>query len=951
MDVNNTKFHLINGRSDWNPLIAPVSEGEPDLWWDDERHTIGLRPRLFRFPTSSLDEAVTAADRRGAGRDRYGNWYWLAENGQEIWFLGSNGRSPELFWSVAYAQDNCQLPERRGAFQTIAPPVVTPLDLRGLAVTDHHYLVAGVLEPKGLLIFDLHAGGSPLHILWPEPVPFAPLDIAPGPDSGVWILDETGQYWGLDRYFRVFTDQAIPEPAVPASDFRPVDETAVSDEHILLPPIGSSLASPLNAENPIAIESLPDGSVLILDAPASGQSTISRYRFSQQLGAAVPLDDALAAFLEDIAAPPTSARRGHDIAFVPDASQEPDNVQGTLYLVTAEGNQAFALHLLAEELTLELTLVPQYFPIRLYGGKALVAHDGTVYYDDKQERWLPLAAQPRPRYRLEGVLETAVFDGKEPDCVWHRLCLDGRIPPDTAVIVESRAANDLTILAQLPWQAEPRPYLRHTGSEIPYHRPFTENESVLDGVGTWELLMQQANGRYAQLRLTLRGSGRATPRLRSLRLYYPRFSYLRHYLPAVYQFDETSASFTDRFLANTEGTFTVLEGQIAQVQTLLDVDTTHKEYLDWLAGWFGVILDPDWDEARRRLFLRYAIDLFRQRGTPAGLLRALRLALDPCPDDSLFSEDVLANGGSGTQIVRNSIRIVEQYLTRSRPGVVYGDPTDLGGVEMISADDKWTPAQGTEVLHERWRSYLKAIYQNAAGQPSISALNTKWATTHSSFAQITLSPVVPQAATTATDWLNFMHGGNGRDGIGFTYADVAQADEPAYQTFLARRYQRISKFNEAYALSGSQTRSTFSQIKLPAEDAFPAAGVHLFDWIQFATLVLPIRRNAHRFSVLVPTTTSSNTDVVLQELALVNRIVNIEKPAHTSFEVKPYWALFRVGEVRLGLDTLLDVGSRFMALILGQSYLAEGYLGAGHPWNVPDRIVTGRNYPGESWTL
>ena len=62
MDVNNTRFHLINGRSDWNPLITPVSEGEPDLWWDDERHTLGLRPRLFRFPTSSLDAAVTPAE-------------------------------------------------------------------------------------------------------------------------------------------------------------------------------------------------------------------------------------------------------------------------------------------------------------------------------------------------------------------------------------------------------------------------------------------------------------------------------------------------------------------------------------------------------------------------------------------------------------------------------------------------------------------------------------------------------------------------------------------------------------------------------------------------------------------------------------------------------------------------------------------------------------------------
>ena len=92
-----------------------------------------------------------------------------------------------------------------------------------------------------------------------------------------------------------------------------------------------------------------------------------------------------------------------------------------------------------------------------------------------------------------------------------------------------------------------------------------------------------------------------------------------------------------------------------------------------------------------------------------------------------------------------------------------------------------------------------------------------------------------------------------------------------------------------------------------------------------------------------------------RRLALALRLINLEKPAHTIFDAKFYWASFRVGEARLGDDTIVDLGSRapqfLTPMVLGKGYLSENYLAPGHPYNVTDRQVIGRDRLNGSTTL
>jgi phage tail-like protein len=948
MDVNGTKFHLFLGRRDWQPLAADHAA----LEWDDPGAALRLKPLVFRFPTPPGDYRPLVADRRGAGQDRYGHWYWIDPDKETIRFLSAAGGGAQRYWPPP-AGAVLRQPPPEGDFRPATPPALpAALPLAGLAVTGRHYLVAGVRQPGGLLIFDLVSGGPPFHVAWPQGVAFEPYDLAPASDDGLWILDRKNRrVWRLDHNFQV-SDAAqalLTLRQAQEEDFHDLGGgPRLSAARFFPAGVSLDLSLPLEDGDPLAIEALPDGGFLILE---SDPAVVRRYLGGLALGAA----DVNAAMAGKLDGPYTLL--GHDLAFLPDAAAvtgatplQPGQLAGRLFLTGSDGNQSFEFHLLADEERLVLRLQPVFYPMRLFAGKALTADFARsgVYYD-LPDRWAPLIEQSRPRFLFDGVLEMPPLDGVEPGCAWHRLFLDGCLPPETGVLVESRAADETAALPGLPWQAEPRLYRRAEGSELPHFESDPLNASPSDA-GVWELLFQRAEGRYLQLRLTLQGSGRVSPRIHALRIYYPRFSYLKEYLPAVYRADETSASFLDRFLANAEGLYTALEGRIEMAHTLFDIRSAPAEYLDWLADWLGLVLEADWEETRRRLFIKHAMLLFREHGTLEGLLRSIRLAVDLCPDERLF-EGSLANLADRPELARGAVRIVESYLTRAAPGVAFGDPNDLGAPVLAAPGEPWTPAQGAEPLHGRWRDFLERVYpQEGQAGLDLAALNAAWGTEYSTASQLRLPPVTPLNEAMAYDWQRFL-----RLGLSFNYSEVYPTwldpgDEQAYQAFLARRYRQVSRLNAAHQLGGSGWEA-FSKVRLPQEDDFPASGQRLYDWIQFVTLVISIRRRAHQFTVLAPIRLSSDLSAQQRTVDRIRRVVDLQKPAHTRYVIKPYWALFRVGEARLGLDTFLDQGSRFVALTLGRQYLAESYLAPQPPWDAPDRLIAGRDAPADHMPL
>jgi phage tail-like protein len=702
-----------------------------------------------------------------------------------------------------------------------------------LAVTRDHYLVVGNVTQPGLFLFDLHAGGEPLLLLFPEGAAFEPFDLAAAPDGGVWVLDRVNRrYWGLDRSFRLRNEPGPPQALDARGDFAFPScdgEPAFERPHPL-----SLRGFPLpGLQDPVSIEALPDGSVLILDHAGPGPSALYHHRRGNREAGPLPLEDdnIEVEVLDDARTSRGLSLCAYDMAYNPQTS--------TLYVVECDGKQAFAVRL--DLAAGSLTMQTDYLPLHSFGGRALMAAcccggETGVFYDvtgrdpanDGAVRWVGLHALDRPRYETPASLYTPPLDGKDRDCVWHRLFLDACLPPGTAVAVWTRAHNDRRLLPDVPFTAEPPLYLRGAGAEVPFYDPFPDRDPRPPEMGTWELLFQQAHGRYLQVRLDLSGPGRATPALRALRAYYPRFSYPRRYLPAAYLDDAESADFLERLLANPEGFFSEIEGKMALARALFDARSAPPDVLDWLAGWVGLVLDPLWARLqevrqtaaapagappadRRRLFIRFARKLYERRGTVEGIQFAMHLLLDPCLETTL---GVLAAA---------ALRPNEKLRrTLADLGLPYPTPTTgAAGLEDLLYDYVLSPKRPSKVR-------LVEAFQTRGGRAAAAG-----------------------------------------DPTGGTAADAA-----------------------------------------------------------------------HRFAVLVPENLSD------AEAAMVDRVVGLEKPAHTAYDVRRYWDYYRVGEARLGTDTVLGEEARFVALTVGRDALAQGYLSAASPRNVRGRVISDRDRLG-----
>jgi phage tail-like protein len=213
------------------------------------------------------------------------------------------------------------------------------------------------------------------------------------------------------------------------------------------------------------------------------------------------------------------------------------------------------------------------------------------------------------RFEGEGVYFSQRLDSEIDRCPWHKIQLHCEpFPLATTLQIWTYTSDDVEL----------------TATDI---RSLPEDNWLTGQINGSDFLVLSPPGRFVWLKMKLAGNGDASPILRDLEVHFPRQSYLQ-YLPAVYQSDPVSKDFLERFLSIFQTVLGGVEDKIDHISEYFDPDgAPNRLFLEWLAGWLDMTFYEDWSLETCRRLLRHAPELYRQRGTPAGLKQLLWLAL------------------------------------------------------------------------------------------------------------------------------------------------------------------------------------------------------------------------------------------------------------------------------------------------------------------------------------
>ena len=209
-------------------------------------------------------------------------------------------------------------------------------------------------------------------------------------------------------------------------------------------------------------------------------------------------------------------------------------------------------------------------------------------------------------YMPGGTFITNALDSGIEGCVWDRIHLDAQIPAGTVIEVATQTA-------ETPWAAD-APFKADCST---YSPTSAQCFMALTEANT-ECLVQSAPGRYLRMQLVLKSNSLASPVLSAVQVGFPRSSYLQ-YLPALYQQDDRSRVFLDRFLRIFQATFDGMDRTLDELWMRFDPNSVPAAWFSWLAAWIALPINPLWTDQERRIALKSAGRLYPQRGTPAAV--------------------------------------------------------------------------------------------------------------------------------------------------------------------------------------------------------------------------------------------------------------------------------------------------------------------------------------------
>lgn len=123
------------------------------------------------------------------------------------------------------------------------------------------------------------------------------------------------------------------------------------------------------------------------------------------------------------------------------------------------------------------------------------------------------------------------------------------------------------------------------------------------------------------------------------------------YLPQIYQRTDLSGrNFVRDFLSIIQHLQFQTDEKLENLEHYFDPHECPPEFLDYLASWVALTLEPGWPEAKKRSLIKKAVELYHLRGTPRGLRVYLRIftGVDPVIIENAWPFEGFVVGVSST---------------------------------------------------------------------------------------------------------------------------------------------------------------------------------------------------------------------------------------------------------------------------------------------------------------
>lgn len=156
-------------------------------------------------------------------------------------------------------------------------------------------------------------------------------------------------------------------------------------------------------------------------------------------------------------------------------------------------------------------------------------------------------------------------------------------------------------------------------------------------------------------------------------------------LPALYQEDD----FTRRLTSGFDEALAPLFCTLDNLDAYFDPELAPMDFVEWLSGWVGVVIEEMWPPERQRALVGQAAELFRWRGTVRGLaaLVAVYTGVEPEITDS--------GGADWSPVPTGAIPRRREHRVKVRLVVPEGSAIDFRRLDRVIAASK--PAH---VIHE-----------------------------------------------------------------------------------------------------------------------------------------------------------------------------------------------------------------------------------------------------------